>query len=293
MAKEHIHSWTIGDVEITRIVEVNAWEDDITMLWPDASPDDVLKYPWLHPHWATPEGKFILSFQCFVMRTPDHQIMLDTCIGADREREFDVFTNMQTSFLDDLKAAGFNREEIDIVLCTHQHFDHVGWNTHLVDGKWIPTFPNARYLFGKGEYEHWKMLEETKGYHDLNHMYDAVQPVIDAGLVDLIDIDHKPCPEITLMPTPGHTPGHVSIVIESKGERAVITGDLMHCPIQCAEPERIVRFDMDQEKGAQTRQGFVDQMANQDILVLGSHFAEPTAGHIVSDDDGCRFTPKQ
>jgi len=293
MAIENLFTWKIGEVEITRLVEVNAWEDDITMLWPDATPDDVLKYPWLQPHWATPEGKFILSFQCFVMRTPDHQIMLDTCIGADRQREFDVFTNMQTSFLDDLKAAGFNREEIDIVLCTHLHFDHVGWNTHLVDGKWIPTFPNARYLFGKGEYEHWKMLEETKGYHDLNHMYDAVQPVIDAGLVDLIDIDHKPCPQITLMPTPGHTPGHVSIVIESKGERAVITGDLMHCPIQCAEPERIVRFDMDQEKGAQTRQGFVDQMANQDILVLGSHFAEPTAGHIVSDDDGCRFTPKQ
>ncbi len=293
MAKEHLKTWKIGDVEITRIVEVNGWEDDISMLWPDAGPGDVQKYPWLKPHWATDEGKMIISFQCFVMRTPDHQIMLDTCIGADRQREFDVFTNMQTSFLDDLKAAGFNREEIDIVLCTHLHFDHVGWNTHLVDGKWIPTFPNARYLFGKGEYEHWKMLEETKGYHDLNHMYDAVQPVIDAGLVDLIDIDHKPCPQITLMPTPGHTPGHVSIVIESKGERAVITGDLMHCPIQCAEPERIVRFDMDQEKGAQTRQGFVDQMANQDILVLGSHFAEPTAGHIVSDDDGCRFTPKQ
>jgi glyoxylase-like metal-dependent hydrolase (beta-lactamase superfamily II) len=290
MAQEHLKTWRIGAVEVTRIVEVNGWEDDISMLWPDASPEDVQRYPWLKPHWATPEGKMIISFQCFVMRTPQHQIMLDTCIGADRQREFDIFTNMQTSFLEDLQAAGFNREEIDIVLCTHLHFDHVGWNTHLQDGKWVPTFPNARYLFGKQEYAHWQMLQETGNYHDLNHMTDAVQPVIDAGLVDLIDIDHKPCPEISLIPTPGHTPGHVSIVIESQGEKAVITGDIMHCPIQFAEPTRIVRFDMDQAQGADTRQAFVEQFANEDVLVLGSHFADPTAGHVVSDHDGTRFT---
>jgi glyoxylase-like metal-dependent hydrolase (beta-lactamase superfamily II) len=289
MAIENIFTWKIGDVEITRIVEVNGWEDDINMLWPDGAPEDVQKYPWLKPHWATDEGKMIISFQCFVMRTPDHQIMLDTCIGADRQREFDVFTNMQTDFLNDLSAAGFNREEIDIVLCTHLHFDHVGWNTHLVDGEWIPTFPNARYLFGKQEYEHWKMLEETKGYHDLNHMADAVQPVIEAGLVDLIEPDHKPCPEITLRPTPGHTPGHVSINIESKGEKAIITGDLMHCPIQLEEPQRIVRFDMDQEQGAKTRQDFVDDLANSETLVIGSHFADPSAGYVISDGDGCRL----
>lgn len=289
MALENLHTWKIGEVEITRIVEVNGWEDDISMLWPDAGPQDVQKYPWLLPHFATPDGKMIISFQCFVMRTPQYQIMLDTCIGADRQREFDVFTNMQTSFLEDLSAAGFKREEMDYVLCTHLHFDHVGWNTHLVDGQWVPTFPNARYLFGKSEYEHWKMLEETKGYHDLNHMADAVQPVVDAGLVDLIDIEHKVCPEISLRPTPGHTPGHVSICIESKGEKAVITGDLMHNPIQLAEPKRIVRFDMDQEAGAQTRQDFVDDYANQDVLVIGSHFSDPSAGYVVSDDDGCRL----
>lgn len=289
MAIENLHTWKIGDVEITRIVEVNAWEDDISMLWPDAGPEDAQKYPWLRPHWATEDGKMIISFQCFVMKTPTHQIMLDTCIGADRQREFEVFTNMQTSFLDDLKAAGFNREAIDLVLCTHLHFDHVGWNTHLVNGEWIPTFPNARYLFGKSEYEHWKMLEDTGGYHDLNHMTDAVRPVVEAGLVDLIDIDHKPCPEISLMPTPGHTPGHVSIVIESQGEKAIITGDLMHCPIQLAEPQRIVRFDMDQAQGAQSRQDFVDDMANRNILVIGSHFSHPSGGFVVSDETGCRL----
>ena len=289
MTIETLRSWTIGDVEITRIVEVNNWEDDITMLLPDATPATVLAYPWLQPHFATPEGKMIISFQCFVMRTPEHQIMLDTCIGADRQREFDIFTNMQTSFLDDLKHAGFSPDDIDIVLCTHLHFDHVGWNTRLVDGEWVPTFPNARYLFGRKEYAHWKMLEDTQGYHDLNHMTDAVRPVVDAGLVDLIEPDHAICPELSLRPTPGHTPGHVSIVIESKGERAVITGDMMHNPIQLERPDDTGRFDMDQAQARETRKRFVDDMANSDVFVIGSHFSDPTGGFVVRDVDGCRL----
>lgn len=292
MAIDTIRSWKIGDVEITRIVEVNNWEDDITMLLPDATPETVLAYPWLQPHFATPEGKMIISFQCFVMRTPERQIMLDTCIGADRQREFDVFTNMQTDFLADLAHAGFDPNEIDTVLCTHLHFDHVGWNTKLVDGQWVPTFPNARYLFGRSEYEHWKMLADTNGYHDLNHMHDAVQPVIDAGLVDLIEPDHDICRELSLRPTPGHTPGHVSIVIESGGERAIVTGDLMHNPIQLERPGDIVRFDMDQEKGRDSRIDFVNDMANSSVFIIGSHFSDPTGGWIVRDDDGTRLEQK-
>lgn len=292
MAIENMRAWQIGDVEITRIVEVNNWADDITMLLPNATPETVLRYPWLQPHFANREGKMIINFQCFVMRTPEHRIMLDTCIGADRQREFDVFTNMQTSFLEDLAHAGFDRESMDFVLCTHLHFDHVGWNTHLVDGAWVPTFPNARYLFGRQEYEHWKMLEETKGYHDLNHMYDAVLPVVEAGLVDLVEPDHDVCSEISLRPTPGHTPGHVSIGIESLGQHAIITGDMMHNPIQFKLPGDTARFDMDQAKACRTREAFVDDMANSDILVIGSHFSGPTGGYVVRDDDGCRLEEK-
>jgi glyoxylase-like metal-dependent hydrolase (beta-lactamase superfamily II) len=292
MTIETMHTWKIGDVEITRIVEVNHWQDDITMLLPDATPETVLAYPWLQPDFATPDGKMIINFQCFVMRTPEHQIMLDTCIGADRQREFDIFTNMQTSFLDDLAHAGFAPDAIDVVLCTHLHFDHVGWNTQLVDGEWVPTFPNARYLFGRKEYEHWKMLEETKGYHDLNHMYDAVRPVVVAGLVDLIEPDHPICPEIELRPTPGHTPGHVSILIESSGERAIVTGDMMHHPIQLERPDDFGRFDMDQAQGSRTRRELVDDLANSNVFVIGSHFAGPTGGWIVRDDSGCRLEQK-
>jgi glyoxylase-like metal-dependent hydrolase (beta-lactamase superfamily II) len=292
MTIDTLRSWRIGDVEITRIIEVDHWEDDITMLLPDATPETVLQYPWLQPDFATPEGQMIINFQCFVMRTPEHRIMLDTCIGADRQREFDIFTNMQTSFLDDLAHAGFAPATIDFVLCTHLHFDHVGWNTHLVNGEWVPTFPNARYLFGRKEYEHWKMLEETKGYHDLNHMYDAVLPVVEAGLVELIEPDHDICPEIRLRPTPGHTPGHVSIEVSSNGERAIVTGDMMHHPIQLERPADFGRFDMDQAKASETRQALVADMANSDVLVIGSHFADPTGGYVVRDGGGCRLEAK-
>lgn len=293
MSIETVRRWKIGEVEITRLVEVNDWEDDISMLLPDATPETVQAYPWLVPNFATAEGRMLISFQCFVMRVRDRRIMLDTCIGADRQREFPVFTNMQTSFLEDLAHAGFKREEIDTVLCTHLHFDHVGWNTMLVDGKWRPTFPNARYLFGRKEYEHWMMLKETKGYHDLNHMYDAVAPVVDAGLVDLVSPSHKVCGELSLFQTPGHTPGHVSIRIESRGESAIITGDMLQHPIQFERPADLVRFDMQQEVASRTRTAFVDKVANTGTLVIGSHFCDPSSGWVVRDAEGCRLVQER
>ncbi|MBK6672631.1 MAG: MBL fold metallo-hydrolase [Proteobacteria bacterium] len=289
MAAEHIRHWKIGDVTIARIVEVYGWEDDITMLLPDADPAFVQGFPWMRPHFATPDGKMIISFQCFVLRSQGRMAMIDTCIGNDRQREFPVFTNMQTTFLEDLAAAGFPHEEITDVLCTHLHFDHVGWNTRLVDGKWVPTFPQARYLFGRREYEHWKHLHETHGYHDLNHMDDAVMPVLEAGLVEFIEPDFRLTDEVSLIPTPGHTPGHVSVLIQSKGESAVITGDMMHSPIQIAVPEREARFDMDKSAAARTRGEFVRRFNGTPTLVIGSHFAEPTAGHIVPDGAAWKF----
>jgi glyoxylase-like metal-dependent hydrolase (beta-lactamase superfamily II) len=283
MAVENIKHWRVGDVEIARIVEVNGFEDDISMLLPDKGPDFVQSFGWLVPHFATPAGKMIISFQAFVLRSQGRSVMIDTCIGADRQREFDVFCNLQSTFLEDLEAAGFPHEQITDVLCTHLHFDHVGWNTRKVNDRWVPTFPQARYLFGRKEWAHWKHLRDTDGYHHMEHLADSIDPVMDAGLVEFIDADFKLTDEVSLLPTPGHTPGHVSVLIKSQGQSAVITGDLMHNPIQIAIPGTEARFDMDKSQAARTRCDFVERFSDSSTLVIGSHFSDPTAGHIVRD----------
>jgi len=285
MAVENIKHWKVGDVEIARLVEVNAFEDNIAMLFKDETADFMKRHAWLRPHFATPEGLMIISFQCFVLRSRGKTVMIDTCIGADRKREYDVFCNIKTSFLEDMEAAGFPPSSVTTVLCTHLHFDHVGWNTRLVNGKWVPTFPQARYLFGKKEYDHWVHMRNTGGYHDFEHMHDAIDPVIAAGLVDFIGPEHHITDEVSLFPTPGHTPGHVSVLIRSKGKEAVITGDLMHHPIQLSYPQRHVNFDMNKDQGAQTRQAFVDRFGGREVLVIGSHFSDPTSGWIVRDGE--------
>jgi glyoxylase-like metal-dependent hydrolase (beta-lactamase superfamily II) len=283
MAVEHIRHWKIGDVEVARIVEINAFEDNMSMLLKDCTAEEVQQHQWLVPHFCTPAGKMLISFQAFVLRSRGKNVMIDTCIGADRKREYDVFCNLQSTFLEDLTAAGFPPDSINAVLCTHLHFDHVGWNTKLVNGRWVPSFPQARYLFGQKEWDHWVHLKKTGGYHDFEHLHDSIEPVMEAGLVDFIGPDYQVTDEVSLIPTPGHTPGHVSVLIRSGGQEALITGDMLHHPIQLIEPERHGNFDMDKEQGARTRRAFVDRFANTKTLIIGSHFCEPTAGWVVSD----------
>src|SRR3954469_2010860 len=286
MSIETMRTWKIGDVEITRIVEVDNWEDDITMLLPDATPQTALAYPWLQPHYATPQGKMVISFQCFVMRTREHQIMLDTCIGSDRKREFDIFTNMRSDFLGDLASAGFEPETIDFVLCTHLHFDHVGWNTRLVGGKWVPTFTNARYVFGKTEYEHWR--DHSDAPDKVAVFEDSVKPIAEAGKVDLVASDQKLSDEITLIPTPGHSPGHMSIHIRSDSEEGLLTGDVAHHPCQMAHLDWSSASDSDPKQSVVSRRELFSRVADTPTLVIGGHF---DAGHIKWDGDAFKFIP--
>jgi len=283
MATEHIKKWQIGDVEVVRIVEIDAHQDPFTMLSADFTPEIAKRHGWLVPNFATPEGVMKISFQCFVVRSGKERIMIDTCIGNDREREFPVFTNLQGAFLDDLNVAGYSREGITKVLCTHLHSDHVGWNTMKVDGKFVPTFPNARYLFGKKEYEHWQELKRNPGHHDMRHIEDAVEPITKAGLADFIEPTLAITDEVSLFPTPGHTPGHVSVMIRSKGKDAIITGDMMHHPLQLAEPDYANNFDMDREQALRTRKEMYKRLEDKDVLVIGTHFCDPTSGYIVRD----------
>lgn len=289
MAVEHMRSWKVGDVTITTIVELWDFHDHINMTIEDAVPEEVIATEWLHPHYASPEGEQRMNFQGFVVQTPDKVLMVDTCIGNGRERGFDVFTNLQTSFMEDLASLGIQREDVDIVLCTHLHHDHVGWNTIFEDGKWVPTFPNARYLFGRLEKEGWEEFR-AHGDHDIRHLVDSIDPIVEAGLADIVEADIQVTPEIRLEPSHGHTPGHYHVRISSNGEEGVITGDLMHHPIQCKMPHRTARFDLDKDAGRATRVGFVERYTDSNVLVIGSHFADPSAGYITGKGADCKFT---
>jgi glyoxylase-like metal-dependent hydrolase (beta-lactamase superfamily II) len=227
-----------------------------------------------------------MSIHALVVETPSRRIIVDTCIGNDKERDVPAWSRMQTHFLDDLDAAGFAPASIDTVLCTHLHVDHVGWNTMLVDGIWTPTFPNARYLMARSEFEYWRAETQTG---DPRIFADSVKPVWDAGLVDLVETDHRLCDEISLVPTLGHTPGHVSVRISSRGEEGLITGDFIHHPCQMAHPEWASSFDFDSQASTKTRAQMFAALADTPTLVIGTHFATPTAGHIVRDGNAYRL----
>lgn len=276
-----MNQWQIGNVRITRVIEMEV-AGGTKFILPQATKEEVVKIPWLTPHFADAEGRLIMSIHALVIETPTQKMIVDTCIGNDKQRAFEHWSNLQTPFLDDLAKAGYERLDIDTVMCTHLHVDHVGWNTMLVDGEWIPTFPNARYLMGRQEYEYWDS-EPAGEYGDI--MGDSVRPVFDAGLVDLVELDHRICDEVYFEPTLGHTPGHVSVHIESEGEEALITGDCIHHPCQIEKPEWASSADYDQETSTATRHSLMEKYANRDILVIGTHFATPTAGHLKSKGD--------
>jgi glyoxylase-like metal-dependent hydrolase (beta-lactamase superfamily II) len=273
--------WTVGDVTITRIVETPPIVAPAMMMFNEEKTDFLRPHDeWIAP-FITDEGEMTIAWQCFVVETKNRRIMVDTCIGNDRKRFFAQFNDMNNPFLEDLAEAGYLPETIDTVLCTHLHYDHVGWNTHLVEGKWVPTFPNARYLFARTEWEYMTRLAEAGDSHAA-HVPDSLIPVMEAGLVDLIEPNHVVCPEIRLIPTPGHTPGHVSVHIEAKGSVAVITGDVMHHPVQMAMPDKQYNFDDDKTLACCTRRAFLTQYQDSDALVIGTHFSSPTAGHVRS-----------
>jgi len=280
-----MNRWKIGDVTITRIVEMET-TSKATFVLKEGSPENIRTVPWLRPHFANPDGKVIMIVHAFVIESPGHRMVVDTCIGNDKRRAFPGWNMLQLPFLTDLEKAGFARDSIDRVLCTHLHVDHVGWNTMLVEGKWTPTFPHARYLIGRKEWEHWSKTMEPDTRELLD---DSVRPVFEAGLADLVESDTRITDEILLEPTPGHTPGHHSVRIASRGQEAVITGDLMHHPVQMAHPEWGSHFDSDFDEAIATRRAFLERYGDQPILVLGTHFATPSAGRIVRDGNAWRL----
>ena len=270
-------TWQIGDVRITQVVELTTASLGPYLL-PQAEPEVLKAIPWLEP-FVDDAGRIVLSIHGLIVESSGQTLIVDTCIGNDKERTYPRWNRMQGDFLERLIGAGFTPEGFDTVLCTHMHVDHVGWNTRLVDGRWQPTFPNARYLYAESEWAHWR--EEEQEYGPV--IEDSVQPIFDAGLADLVAADHKVTDEVWLEPTPGHTPGHVSVHVASRGEEAVITGDMIHHPCQIGHADWSSTADWDGEMSAATRTEFLARYADRPVLIIGTHFAAPTAGRIVSD----------
>ena len=284
--------WQIGDIKITKVTEIVYPE--FSDVIPTATPDVVKKVGWLFPHFVTPEGALSLSVHSLIVDTPSANLVVDTCIGNGRDRDpFEVMSRLSTSYLDDMKDEGYDPEGIDFVLCTHLHLDHVGWNTHLVDGKWVPTFPNASYLMDQKELDLFGNIDENaeEDFFKIQRRVfeDSMQPVIDAGLTKPVQGPSDVCEGVRLIATPGHTPGHCSVIIESKGESAMITGDFIHHPIQFNDPGLVSPFDIDNDAAVATRRRVFGEYADTPTLIIGTHFAGPTAGKLVRDGDGYRL----
>lgn len=230
------------------------------------------------------QDTLILCFQSYVVKTPHHTILIDSCIGNDKPRARPVW-NMKTddTYMRALAAAGVSVDNIDVVMCTHLHTDHVGWNTRLDNGRWVPTFPNARYVFAQREYDHW-VAQNAKA--EVPAFADSVLPVVEAKRADIVSDEFSIGDHVRLLPTPGHTPGHVAVAIGKSKDDAVFSGDLMHSPLQLGFPELSPKFDVDPVQAAVTRRAFLERYCDTATLCCTAHFPSPSVGRIRRNGSG-------
>jgi glyoxylase-like metal-dependent hydrolase (beta-lactamase superfamily II) len=233
-------------------------------------------------------GNCVLCFQSYVVKTPHHNILVDACIGNDKTFPMRPAWNSKKdgNWMAALKAAGLGVGDIDFVMCTHLHGDHVGWNTRLENGRWVPTFPKARYLFSKKEYVYWSEVHRKT---PLDNISESVLPVIEANKADLVTSDHELNDHIRLTPTPGHTPDHFAVRAGRGRDEAVFTGDLIHSPIQARYPELVMRVDTDRDQAVATRRAFFERYCDTDTLCCTMHFPSPSVGHVKRWGDGFRL----
>ncbi|HUI35416.1 MAG TPA: MBL fold metallo-hydrolase [Stellaceae bacterium] len=283
----------IGTFEINRISEYEGPFFPASEFFPDFDPAVVEEHAdLLGPSLLEPgTGKLMFSFHSFVVRTGRHTILIDACLGNDKERPTrPQFHRMHSPFIGDLAQIGVKPEEIDYVMCTHLHWDHVGWNTKLQDGKWVPTFPNAKYVMAKKEYDHWQDFHASGV--DSPHALafgDSVLPVMKSGQALLVGDDYALDDGLWFEPFPGHTPGNVVIHARSGGERGVFIGDVLHHPLQCLKPEWSTLACTDAAASRVSRTRLIEEHANSDSLILPAHFPEPTVGHIKRHKSAYRF----
>ena len=281
----------LGNLVIARAMEQTTAFDRMNF-FPKTSEEDWLPHlPWLRECKAVDpdSGDLLLPMQTYVVRTSHHTILVDTCIGNHKDRANRPSWHRKDDdyYMKALAGHGLSPADVDFVMCTHMHGDHVGWNTQLVDGRWVPTFPNAKYVFSRKEYEGWRDYEGTR--FNLSAFQDSVLPVVEAGQAELVDNDYALDDEVWLESSPGHTPDHVSIRLASGAHDAVLSGDLMHCPIQCLHPEWVAMPDYDPDIASATRRAFLERYCESSTLVCTAHFPLPSVGHVVRSGDAFGF----
>jgi glyoxylase-like metal-dependent hydrolase (beta-lactamase superfamily II) len=282
--KEDVHmKWQVGDVTITQFIEIDTLGGKAYIM-PQATPEALREIPWLRPQFADEQGLIRMTIHSFLVEAPGRRIIVDTGIGNDKQnRTQPIWNGRNGTFLDDLVAAGCPADTIDTVICTHLHVDHVGFNTVLDGGRWIPTFANARYLMGRVEFDYWKDVRVPA----LAAIFDdSVRPIAGAGLADLIDPGHDVCREFSIIATPGHSPGHFSIHVRSQGEEALLIGDVAHHPCQLVHLDWCSTIDSDPAQAIRTRHDLFSRVAGTPARILGGHF---TGGTIVRDGDVFRL----
>ena len=287
-----MYDFNFGDISVTRIVEMEMPLLDAKTFFPDWDGAAIAPHAdWMVPrHYQPDTGLVVLAIQAFLIKTPHHTILVDSCVGNHKPRNRESFNDAQFPWMDRFLATGISTDEIDFVLCTHLHVDHVGWNTKLVDGRWVPTFANAKYIFARTELDFWlAQSEQGQMTRTGDYVADSVVPILDAKRELLVEMDHQIEDGITLQPLPGHTPGQVGLHIASGGDEALLCGDMMHHMIQCHIPDWSTIACADQAAARVTRKAFLDRYADTDVTILPSHFPNPTAGHVIPKGDAFAF----
>lgn len=275
----------MGDIEIWRILESVDPFLQPQEFFPDMKVEglDLLRRE-VPGQLCSKSGMMLIPIQGFLIRTPRHNILVDACVGNDKTCSIEQWSMRSDGrFMAGLTAAGVTPEDVDYVMCTHLHLDHVGWNTRLEDGRWVPTFPNAKYIFPDDDYVHFSA--------DPDVVYqESVLPVIAANQAELVASDHALGDAVSLIPTPGHTPGHVSVKVSSDQSAAVITGDAIHSPVQCLQPDWNFAFDVDKVAAAKSRRTLLNIVCDSPCRLIGSHFPLPSVGHVLSRGDAFRWS---
>jgi glyoxylase-like metal-dependent hydrolase (beta-lactamase superfamily II) len=283
----------LGDITIHRVVEQEGGFFDVREFFPALTTEMLDENrSWLQPTYVSPDDKLMLCIQSYIVETPHHTILVDSCVGNHKPRpNRKMWDNLSSDRWEkNLAAAGFAVEDIDIVMCTHLHVDHVGWNTRLDNGRWVPTFPNARYLFSGVELAYWTERLATKPETCL-WIEDSVLPIVHAKRAEEVKSEHALDDTVRLIPTPGHTIDHYSVVVGKAGQDALITGDMVHSPLQARYPELGMFSDYNSKQAGETRRRIFGCYCDTSTLLCTAHLPSPSTARVTAWGDGFKFIP--